>query len=266
MKIIIYYLTGTGNTKRAAKLIKIQLDSMGHQCEIINWLHNEFGDWEDADAFGFAGPVHAFRESTIQRKKIKDLAKYTGSSSKPGFIIACCEGTPGAFFRRTHKSLKKKNVNIVGIFTYYGPSNVLMWKNSFARSQKEPDAKKDNDTLIFAQKLPELIENNKKCKIHRKYVTALAAAITKNFMMRISMIRGGIRINESKCNKCGICEKNCLGKSIKLVPFPTWDKQKCVICLACINLCPLDAIDAKNTYNLPRFKGLGKINVQPLIN
>lgn len=43
-----------------------------------------------------------------------------------------------------------------------------------------------------------------------------------------------------KCNGCGICEKVCTSKSIKVDKRPKWGKE-CTQCLACINFCPTKA-------------------------
>lgn len=89
MHIQINYMIGTGNTKKAARLFQVQLNSMGHQCDIINRAHNKFTSWDDADSFGFAHPVHIWRESTPFRKKIKALPKT--NKKTPVFLINCSD-------------------------------------------------------------------------------------------------------------------------------------------------------------------------------
>ncbi|MHA1148080.1 MAG: EFR1 family ferrodoxin [Promethearchaeota archaeon] len=263
MQINIYYMTGTNNSKRAAKLLELQLNSMNHQSKAINWLDHEFDGWDSADAFGFIAPVHSFREPTPFRKRIKALPKNSKSSKKPVFIISCCEGMPGQFYKRVAKQLKKKDINIIGVKTYYGPSNVLMWKKSFNRSQKDVDPEKDNSILLFAKKLPELIEKNERYKVKGNLFWGFIAAMVKNWNLRV-MLKGGIKVDETKCNKCGKCAKNCMAQCISLDPFPIVNMKKCVVCLGCINLCPKDALDAENTKGKERFRGLGKIKTSPL--
>ena len=127
MRFKIYYITGTRNTKRAAKLIQLQLRSMNHECSIINWIHNDFNNYDEVDAFGFASPVHTLREPTPFRNRLIQLSKLKSTNRIPTFIIACCEANTGAFFYRIAKLLQKKNFNIIGTHTYYAPSNFLMY-------------------------------------------------------------------------------------------------------------------------------------------
>ena len=138
-----------------------------------------------------------------------------------------------------------------------------MWEKSFARSQKEVDPVKDNSLLYFAKNIPELIRENNPHKIKRSIIWGFVAAIVKDWELRM-ILRKGIKVDKEKCNKCGQCARNCLAQCITLDPFPFVNNKKCVVCLGCINLCPKDALDAKNTKGNERFKGLGKINVNPL--
>ena len=62
MKIIIYYFSGTGNTKVVAKLLKDAFDQNIHTCDLINIediLNNKISFDEDQDAMiGLAYPIH----------------------------------------------------------------------------------------------------------------------------------------------------------------------------------------------------------------
>ena len=255
-------MTGTGNTKRAAKLVQLQLNSMGHDCEVLNWIHEDFESWDAADAFGFAAPVHSFREPTPFRNNLKSLPKSPNDRHIPVFILSSCEGAVGNFYYRVAKILKKKGATIIGVKTFYAPSNVLMWEKSIERSI-DHDPSHDKAILYFAKQLPELIEKNEPLPIKRHFWSGLFAALTKDWGLR-AMIRGKIKVDESLCIQCGLCAQNCIAQCIHLDPYPKINMKECVACLGCINLCPKDALNAKNTIGKRRFKGLGKISVSPL--
>jgi ferredoxin len=55
---------------------------------------------------------------------------------------------------------------------------------------------------------------------------------------------------DSSCNGCGICEKVCPSKRIKLVDGkPVWqDDVQCYFCYACFNFCPTQSILVGKKY------------------
>ena len=264
MRFKIYYITGTRNTKRAAKLIQLQLRSMNHECSIINWIHNDFNNYDEVDAFGFASPVHTLREPTPFRNRLIQLSKFKSTERIPTFIIACCEANTGAFFYRIAKLLQKKNFNIIGTHTYYAPSNFLMYSRLFERNPKEQDPIRDRGVLEFAKNLPVLVRKNEPIKIKRKLKSGIFTSIfAKDWSLRFILGRK-IIVDETKCNKCGKCAKICISQCINLDPFPIVNMKKCVVCVGCISLCPTNALDTKITKGKKRFNGLGKLNIQPI--
>jgi ferredoxin len=54
--------------------------------------------------------------------------------------------------------------------------------------------------------------------------------------------------SDTKCSGCGTCEKVCLSKKIRMVDQkPEWQKKSpCYLCYACINYCPVQAIQIKS--------------------
>lgn len=59
---------------------------------------------------------------------------------------------------------------------------------------------------------------------------------------------------KDNCTSCGICEKVCNTKCIKVEGKPVWG-DNCSLCLACINLCPVRAIQyGKSTEKRGRYK------------
>ncbi len=53
---------------------------------------------------------------------------------------------------------------------------------------------------------------------------------------------------KGRCTKCGICERNCFSKAIRLDPYPTFDYKKCIRCYCCHELCPQNAIEIHTPF------------------
>lgn len=76
-------------------------------------------------------------------------------------------------------------------------------------------------------------------------------------MMTFSKYIGGVNyfyVN-SKCNGCGICSKVCLSRKISIYnKQPVWcDKTLCYMCYACINYCPVKAVEIESIPGVPSF-------------
>ena len=134
----------------------------------------------------------------------------------------------------------------------------------FERNPKEQDPIRDHNVLEFAKSLPILVKKNESIKIKRKIKSEIFGFVfAKDWSLRYILGRK-IVVDETKCNKCGECEKLCIGQCIKLDPFPIVNMKKCVVCVGCISLCPTNALDTKITKGKKRFNGLGKLNIQPI--
>jgi ferredoxin len=80
------------------------------------------------------------------------------------------------------------------------------------------------------------------------------------FLSRYALFQ--IRIDERKCNKCNICERNCKASCINSNEFKI-DAGRCVSCMNCIEKCNRKAVGY--TFGLPSFgmsgtRGVSKIN------
>lgn len=54
-----------------------------------------------------------------------------------------------------------------------------------------------------------------------------------------------IKIDKDKCTKCGLCEKRCPVKAIKIKDRAIYNKD-CMLCQRCMSNCPQDAFWYKN--------------------
>ena len=66
-----------------------------------------------------------------------------------------------------------------------------------------------------------------------------------------------IGVDEQKCNKCGVCARNCKAACIDYTASKV-DNSRCVSCMNCIEKCNRDAVNYKFGY--PKFGGASKRN------
>jgi MinD superfamily P-loop ATPase len=52
---------------------------------------------------------------------------------------------------------------------------------------------------------------------------------------------GTMKVSESRCTRCGRCQKYCASNAITLNPYPQFSSA-CTGCWGCYNICPEAAI------------------------
>jgi uncharacterized protein (DUF362 family) len=58
-------------------------------------------------------------------------------------------------------------------------------------------------------------------------------------------IRMPIHCDESKCQRCGVCERICPARAIRVVDMPEFNMDQCIQCFCCVELCPYNALKAQ---------------------
>lgn len=70
-----------------------------------------------------------------------------------------------------------------------------------------------------------------------------------------SGLRGKPQIDDQKCIRCGLCERNCPGLAIR-IGKPRTDEpsriylDKCIFCGLCEEVCPVEAVKITTIYEL----------------
>ena len=51
-----------------------------------------------------------------------------------------------------------------------------------------------------------------------------------------------IKLNESVCTQCGVCEDSCLYQALQMREYPVIDESACQLCKNCVEACPGEAL------------------------
>ncbi len=222
-------------------------------------------------SIGFVFPCHAL---TIPVAVKHFLKKIDPKSSEYFFAVVTRYGTVFKGFDKIIKLLNKKNKIINSQFI------INMCHNEAPRSNKNYIVPSESDIKNIeksAIKKIDLISSTiaNQYSIIEKDTTVLAktssntisSVLIENFvvfLMDLSEYIGGVNYfyHDDECNGCGVCEKVCLSKKIKIVEKkPVWQKNVlCYMCYACLNYCPRQSVQIKNipyvksyTTNNPRY-------------
>ena len=249
MNNTIYWFSGTGNSLYTAKMLAKALG----KTDIISIANgvpdNAVGG--DGCKIGFVFPSYYGDLPRIVRDFAEKLNVLPGTNL---FAVV----TMGAFGEGSVKAmnelLKTRGLSLrYGVGVRINGNYILSYDPAIfgAKSDESIESK-----LNKADKQIEKIAEDIKSGTHKIKTSFIAA---KTLYKNIASLDSGFMVNE-KCTGCGLCEKVCPVKNIKITDAkPMW-QHHCEHCVACISWCPNSAInngkatEKRTRYCNPRIK------------
>jgi len=238
MKGVLYYFSGTGNTKWAAIKLKNSFKSYDIDLDLISIEKENKINLRGYSFIGIGTPIYAEIEPKIMEDFIKSVPE-TKISMKC-IVFSTQGGSSCSAIREISRLLKAKGYNVVI------ESMIKMPNNYFFSFGKEPS----ND------KIGTMLENaeNKINKIAKKFNENTIYRIS-TFILRqkLGIIGGKVfrktipRISKNitstdECKKCGLCLRNCPKGNITFENGHAIFHSNCILCLRCIYICPQNAV------------------------
>ena len=250
---MIFYFSGTGNSlyiaKNIAKENKENLISIastmveGNECYEFTLKDNE--------VIGLVYPVYAWGPPKQVLEFMKKL-KLINFNNNYIFTVATCGANIGNTVKVIDKALKKKNLHLNSGFSVIMPNNYIFFGDV---DTKEVESEK----LLKAKQVLATINNTIKHRVDNVYqvekgmLPSVMTSIVNPLFNKNALNTKSFHVNEN-CNGCGLCEKVCNSRTIKVKEKPQWG-NKCTQCLACIHLCQTKAIQyGKGTEKKGRYK------------
>lgn len=241
----IFCFSGTGNSLYAARKIAAEINAEVHNMRSAGQC--------DDDVIGFVFPTYFWGlpksvDSFLDNIEITNKNAYVFSVTAYGGFSS---GVNGAI----EKKLKKQGLRLA-----YG-AKVKMVENYLPgfKVNDSDELWKRSDSALDAIAL-DLKNRARKSpgaytifnKIAQKAYPPNNGNCAENF-------------TADGCKSCGLCEKVCPNGNITLESGAPKFGGKCDLCLACLNLCPADAIDyGKSTRGKKRYKNR-RISAEELI-
>ncbi|PKG31934.1 EFR1 family ferrodoxin [Methanoregula sp.] len=249
MKTIIYYFSGTGNSLAAAKKIAAVLGD----CELvpIASLKDTAGDIVTAtDRIGIVAPVYDFGLPAIVAEFLARLDLRTAGYT---FCVLTMGGIGASALHQANAVAEKKNGRP------FDAAWVVRMVGNFVPLYSPAEGAKKEKTLAAADKKIQDIADAIQMGITVRPRIAPFSSLLKRLMYEgfIRQIREMDRqfITDEKCTHCGTCSRVCPVKNIVMVEEkPQW-LHHCELCMACLNLCPAQAIQwTEKTKNRGRYR------------
>ena len=234
MKNRIYFFSGTGNSLKVARdLAKVLPD-----CEIVAiYKHVDLNIPSGYDRIGFVFPTYYWGLPKLVANFLEE-AMFPKQGNTYYFAITTCGASDGNAICQLNNLLLKKDCQL-----NYG-TKIKMFSNAVTIYEMKKNiakiTEKSNNQLkpivcdIIEKKLNKISKGHKRVeRIYNRHMQAFST-IDHDFNC------------DDNCISCGICQKICPAKNIKLrAGKPTFLRQ-CENCQACIQHCPKRSINYKD--------------------
>ncbi len=238
MKAIIYYFTGTGNTRIAARAIKQELMSYDYDVTLFEIRKNDedVPNPNDYDVVGFGYPIHAFNAPQFFLKQIKKIAKV---DHKKAFIFKT-SGEPFGFNKASSWSLsrilKKRGFELMMDRHLLMPYNIMF----------RYDDRLAKQMYIHTHEMAKVIAYDIKMN-RKKRIKFNVLHFPIMYLFRVQWFGAKVNgplfhVKKEQCTSCSACEKVCPTNNIILNEGIPAFGGDCTMCMGCVLSCPEDAI------------------------
>ncbi len=245
---MIFYFSGTGNTKWAAeqiaaatgeKLIFIP-DVMSGECHFCV---------EASERVGFCFPVHGWRPPFIVRDFIRNL-RLDNIQGHYCYALATCGDDVGLTFEYLNKDLTTIGLHADSVFSFIMPESYVGFPFMDVDKMFKRDAKKEDGAKTLQNYIQDIVERKKGIrKVNESHWPLINSKVIGPYFINKMISDKPFRVEESLCVKCGICADVCPVGNVKggLGETPQWQHNGlCTTCFACYHHCPHHAIEFGN--------------------
>lgn len=254
-KIIVYYFSGTGNSKNVAVWVSQVAKENGIECQINNIAQIDRHSVEQPEQGALVviiSPIHGFNYPPIVLNFIlhfpKGKNKVVLMNTRAGMLIGkfITPGITGIAFYISALILFIKGFSIKAILPVDMPSNwISLHPGLNRRTVKYLHNKNKKRVKVFAQKI---VDGKSYFKALLEVYDLLLAPIALGYFVAGRFFLAKTFYASRDCNNCDLCITSCPVKAIiKLDNRPFWTFN-CESCMQCISYCPKKAIETGHGY------------------
>ncbi|MCR1935643.1 EFR1 family ferrodoxin [Clostridium tepidum] len=241
MNGILFYFSGTGNTKWVADKIENKLSKLNntiHKVNIENIDDDVLNNIDNYDFIIIGTPIYA----EMGPKLINDFANSIPKVKKriKCILYSTQGGNTACAVENIHKILHNKGYDVVI------KANIKMINNYYFSIGKKPDKVEIENILKDSEKKVEVIID--KFLKGEKYLEKVSKTrlffgkiASKGFNKILPKFSNNLKSTDY-CTKCGMCVRNCPKGNIVFENGGVVFHSNCMLCLRCIYICPNNAI------------------------
>lgn len=235
MKSILYYYSGTGNTRKIVEEIQNVFVSEEIITDLISISNKTVVNIEETDIIGLSFPICAHAFSPFIWKFIKRLPSGKGKS----IFVIYTYNDAAAIGGKVIKILKRKGYKVIGVKGVQMPNHLITEAKQIENNEERflsgvNDAKKFAGNIFKGNEVIDYKNNGSKFVSFMNLYTGLPW-----LFMRLGF---KLVIDHSKCNNCGKCIRECPVQNIKIKKGKIVHNFSCDYCMKCAANCPNKAI------------------------
>ena len=246
---MIFYFTGTGNSRFTAEKIGKVIGQEARDIAVymkkkVTPSFTEDGVYVFVCPCYMSAPARAMTEFIEKASFPEDIKAY--------FVITCA-AAGGISPEIGRRLCEQKGFEYMGAYAVVLPQNYILF---FKTKDKEENGKIVEAAIPEIDRIAGEIRDQvktepPKCKSFEYKITVWVRDVYYDHFMKTKKYKA-----TDKCISCGKCEYICAYDNITMKDGkPSWGSN-CTHCMACINRCPVDAIEyGKGTAGKPRYKG-----------
>lgn len=253
--IVIYYFSGTGNSKNVALWLSNIATEKGIHCQLFNIAQIDRINIEKPEPGAlivFISPIHGFNYPPIMMHFImrfpRGKNKVVLINTRAGMLIGkfVTPGMTGMAFYFSSLFLKIKGYSIQALFPVNLPSNWISLHPGL--NQRTVQYIHENEKERVSKFVHKILAGKREFKALLEFYDILVFPVALLYYFVGRFILAKTYYASADCNNCDLCIRSCPVKAIKKVggrPFWTY---KCESCMRCMSYCPKKAIETGHGY------------------
>lgn len=247
---MVFYFSGTGNTKWAATQLALSLgDDMTDMASAL-YAEGLSGNIDYTlapdERIGFCFPIHGWQPPHIVRQFLSKMRLHGTSSDSYCYVLCTCGDNTGEAMRIFASDLASRGLHLDAAFSLVMPETYValpfMLTDTIER-EREKRRQAEADLQRFAT----LVEQRSRGEEHLVKGTApwLLTYVVGAYFNKFMITDSKFTSDPALCTGCGQCARSCpVGDICMAEGRPQWKHDKrCTSCLACYHHCPHHAIN-----------------------
>ena len=242
---MIFYFSGTGNTKWAAcRLAEATGETL--VCMSEHRAGPVVCDLKPGERVGFCFPVHGWRPPQPVRRFVERLCLQAAAGH---YVYALCTAgdTIGETMRLFEADLRARGIGLDAVFSLLMPeSYVGLPFMDVDTAANEKRKQQEAAARLKAYTADIVARRSSRPRLDVGRWPRVNSRLLGSFFVHCLITDGPFRVDSSRCVKCGICADVCpVGDVVGgLGHEPRWRHDgSCLTCFACYHHCPHHAIE-----------------------